>query len=215
MTDMFPWPPAEDASAIDALGKTWIDSMFRPKQFFAAMPKEESSKPALVYGLILGLVSTFISLFWSFILAGAPSEQEVTAEAIMANPWEMLLQPSRPSLIDLLLSPLYVIGALFIGAAIVHVMLMMFVRERGSYGRTLRVMCYTRSPAVFAVIPFVGLVVGGIWSIVVTIVGVREAHTTTTGRAAAAVLLPGGCLLLLAAILLVVGAAIVASIGAG
>jgi hypothetical protein len=52
--------------------------------------------------------------------------------------------------------------------------------------------------------------VGGIWVVVLWVIGLREAHETTTGKALAAVLVPLGLLLLLA----ILGVIIAVLIGA-
>jgi hypothetical protein len=50
------------------------------------------------------------------------------------------------------------------------------------------------------VIPFLGGLIGAVWALVITIIGLAQAHGTSGGRAAAAVLVPLGvcCLAVLA-----------------
>ena len=84
-----------------------------------------------------------------------------------------------------------------VGAAVTHAVLAMAGGARHGIGATLRVYCYTYSPAVLAIVPWVGMVAAAIWGIVIAIIGLREAHETTTVRAAAAILLPVFLLLLL------------------
>lgn len=82
------------------------------------------------------------------------------------------------------------VGALFY-AAILHVCLMVVGGERNGYEATFRVISYTNgSFALFQLIPFFGPCVGVIWQIVVTIIGLAEAHETTVGKAALAYFIP-------------------------
>ena len=46
--------------------------------------------------------------------------------------------------------------------------------------------------AVMNWVPVVGGVVGGIWALVCTVVGLQRMHGTTMGRVIAALLVPGG-----------------------
>jgi hypothetical protein len=56
---------------------------------------------------------------------------------------------------------------------------------------TARVMAYTGgSAAVFNAIPVIGMVIGAIWGIVISIIGLARAHEVPTQQAATAVILP-------------------------
>ncbi len=79
-------------------------------------------------------------------------------------------------------------------------MLLLLDRRKG-IGATARVFCYSWGPGVFALFPILGPPVGFVWSVVLLVIGVREAHQTTSGRAAAVVLTPLFALVLLLAIL--------------
>jgi hypothetical protein len=59
-------------------------------------------------------------------------------------------------------------------------------------------------------IPIVGPLVGGIWNLVCTIMGIKEAHEISTLKAAVAVLLPGLVVFVLA---LVIAAFLVSTMG--
>ena len=63
VTDTFPWPPRPDESALDAAARTWKESVFQPKSFFARMPLEYDFGWVLGYYLIVGVLTAGISLF--------------------------------------------------------------------------------------------------------------------------------------------------------
>jgi len=110
--------------------------------------------------------------------------------------------------------PGVLIGAVigpFIGAAIVHVMLMILGAAKHGYETTYRTMCYSSAPQVLGIIPFLGLLVGGIWSLVALIIGVSKSQETTTLKAAVAVILPAVVIACVMVILL--GGMIVAAVG--
>lgn len=87
-----------------------------------------------------------------------------------------------------------VIGAtigLMISAGITHVCLMIFKGANMPYETTFRVMGYANgSTAWLNIVPFVGPLVAAIYTLVLSVIGLREAHETTTGKAIGAVLLP-------------------------
>jgi hypothetical protein len=77
--------------------------------------------------------------------------------------------------------------------------------NKKGFQMTFRVVCYAFSGYLFGIIPFIGSSVGGIYTLILTIFGVKGGHGISTGRAVLAVLLPvivGVGLGILAAILI-------------
>jgi hypothetical protein len=98
---------------------------------------------------------------------------------------------------------------LFIGAAIVHVCLMMVGGARQGYETTFRVLAYSQgSTAWLNAIPC-GALVLGIWALVLNIIGLAAAHEIPGSKAALAVFLP------LIVCLGICGIALLAGIGVG
>ncbi len=76
----------------------------------------------------------------------------------------------------------------FIGAAWLHLFVYLLGGRKG-YLQTLKSVTFGSTPAMlFGWIPFIGWL-GGIWSLVLEILGIRELQEMTTGRAALAVIL--------------------------
>lgn len=196
-TPEFPWPPREDDSVLTALATTWKESVFHPTDFFRRMPREFDFGWVLGYYLIVGVAAAGLTLFWTMVLG--PS--------LMERLWPNTLQPANP-IVDFLLSPLFMLMGLFIGAAVIHLFLLMFRGARHGFGTTLRVFCFSAGPFLFEVVPFLGAPVGGIWSLVMTVIGLREAHETSTGKVVAAVLVPMFFMLLLAGLLFIAAAVV-------
>jgi hypothetical protein len=99
--------------------------------------------------------------------------------------------------IQFLLSPLFLLVSLGISFVVQHLILLLVGGARRGPGTTLRALSFSYSPALFAIVPIVGALVGGIWTIVLAIIGLREGHQTDGWRAATAVLLPVVALLFL------------------
>ena len=149
------------------------------------MPREGPLGPVLLYFLIIGVISAGMSLFWSSIFDFASLADYFGADA-----------PERGGLaavVEFMLSPLIFLALLYLSAGITHVILMVLDAADQGFNTTVRVFAYGFGPAVFGIVPMLGSVVGTVWTIVIDIIGLREAHNTTSGKAAAGVLLPCGC----------------------
>jgi len=94
-------------------------------------------------------------------------------------------------LIAVMLVVMILIGGLiglFIGGAWIHLWVWLFGGRNG-YGETIKALAYGATPEfLLGWIPIIGFI-AGIWSLIVSIVGVRELHEISTGRAAGAVII--------------------------
>jgi hypothetical protein len=176
----FPWPPRENESVPDALATTWKESVFQPASFFRLMPREFDFGWVLGYYMLVGMVAAGITLFWQMVLGPSPFQRLLLNESA----------ESGSAFVDFLLSPLLLLCGLYLAAGVVHLFLLMVRGAKHGFGPTLRVFCFSVSPQLFCVVPYVGPAVGGIWSLVLTVIGLRETHETSTGRALAALLIP-------------------------
>ena len=118
-------------------------------------------------------------MFWHMVLGESFIYKLLPAGSAPQNP-----------VIDFLLTPLVAFIALFIVAGITHAGLAIFGGAKHGFRTTVRVCCFASSAQLFNVVPVVGTFVGTVWAIVVTVIGLREAHATTTGKAVAAIMLP-------------------------
>ena len=94
-------------------------------------------------------------------------------------------------LIALIATPIGVTVGAFIGSIISHLCLMMLGSGKRGLESTFRVINYAAgSVAPFSAIPILGPLVGGIWALVLYVIGFAKVHEISTGRAVVAVLLP-------------------------
>jgi hypothetical protein len=108
----------------------------------------------------------------------------------------------------IVLAPIYAAIGLFIGAGILHLLVMLIVGSGNSgFEATFRVGAYAAVTSLVSWIPFIGWI-ASLYGIYLAIVGIREVHTTTTGKAALVVLIPAAVVILLVLILVAVGAAL-------
>ena len=108
-------------------------------------------------------------------------------------------------ILSLITAPIGAAIGLFIGAGILHLLVMLIVGSGNSgYEATFRVGAYAATTSLVSWIPFIGWI-ASLYGIYLAIVGIREVHATTTGKAALVVLIPAAVVLLL--VFLVIGAA--------
>ena len=112
-------------------------------------------------------------------------------------------------LIGLILAPIGAAIGLFIGAGILHLLVMLIVGSRNSgFEGTFRVSAYSSVTSLVSWIPVIGWI-ASLYGIYLAIMGIREVHNTSTGRAAIVVLIPAAVVILLVLIIItLIGAAL-------
>ena len=111
-------------------------------------------------------------------------------------------------LVSIILAPIGAAIGLFIGAGILHLLVMLFVGSRNSgFEGTFRVSAYSSVTSLVSWIPIIGLI-ASLYGVYIAIMGIREVHSTTTGRAALVVLIPVVVIIIL--LVFLVGAALLA-----
>ena len=191
--EQFPWPPGPDDSVLLAFFTTLTRSALSPTAFFRAMPVRGGLGAPVLFHLALGFVVAAISLFWNSISLLILEPADLTTwqtPGLSASPGLLLI-------IEFLLSPLSFLIALFLSAAIIHLMLLIVGGAREGFEATTRTLAFAYSPLILAVVPTIGALVGLVWTTVNMIIGLREAHRTETWRPVVAVLGPAAILLFL------------------
>ena len=190
--------PEKGAIKVGVIGKTW-GFLRRPITTFRAI-EEDTLSVALKYaliclaifgagtGLILGALVHLYFAVGGWLFADMPGDLGPPGSGY----W--LVVP-----IAVGLSIAGGILFIFIGGAWVHLWVYLLGGRKGhGYVQTVKALIYGATPGyLLGWVPFIGAFVGGIWALVLTIIGLRELHGITTGRAVAA------CLLLVVLILVI------------
>jgi hypothetical protein len=172
-----PWESRE--GFIGAFLKTTQEVLFSPSRFFKKISSGEGYWAPLIYGLITGIIGQGAAIFWLWFLIA----QFIPMERLPFQYSISILQIIVPL-------PFQETIAIFIGSGIIHLCLMIVRGNSSGYKTTFRAIAYSYGAYLFGIIPFIGLVIGGIYAIILTIIGVREGHGISTGKAVLAVLLP-------------------------
>ncbi|MCA1719519.1 MAG: YIP1 family protein [Actinobacteria bacterium] len=112
-------------------------------------------------------------------------------------------------LVSIILAPIFAALGLFIGAGILHLLVMLIVGSRNAgYEGTFRVSAYSSVTSLVSWIPVIGWI-ASLYGIYLAIMGIREVHSTSTGKAAIVVLIPAVVVFLLVLLIIAaIGAAI-------
>lgn len=184
-----PWEERERYGLLNALYLTTKDVLLAPGPFFQRMPTRLGLVQPLLYGVVLTFGAAFFDFMWS--LTGGSLQRLVDrgdvsdflrAPVVLGAFW--------------VLSPLVAVVQIVVRAAVFHLGLMLVGGNRLGFEATFRVVAYSRAAGVISLLPFCGGVVGLIWEIALTIVGLARIHGVEAWRPVVAVLLPVALMLL-------------------
>lgn len=165
-----------------------------PSAFFRGVERTGPVGRPLAFGILAGTAGTVATILWR-------------AAATLLRAWRG--GDADPAVVLLgaggmcLVAPLAVTIGLLVGSGVTHLALLLVGGARHGFGATLRATSYAQAPELLHVVPVCGSVMAPLWSLWLTVVGLREVHETTTLRALLAVVLPLAlCLALVAALAL-------------
>jgi hypothetical protein len=180
-----PWEHRHERGFANAFIETLAMVLTKPDQAFRTMKTEGGLAEPLIYALIGGCVGGIVSLLLSLGL------QSMGLFAGQRDTFAALAGIGVGSIALIVLVPVFIVIGLFIGAAVVHLCLMIVGGANKSFETTFRVLAFSHdSTGPLQIIPVCGGLISGVWALVVNCIGLARAHETTTGRAVLAVLLP-------------------------
>jgi hypothetical protein len=192
-----PWERRGELGLVQAVWQTWRMTILEPASFLNQLDPNGPAMDAFLYGWLISAASGLLQI--PFLILNL-SQSQAQMKAITGSMKEVppLLQSffdtafGNPLVLavgigvsTLVLFPLSTI----IAAALTHLGVRMVGGTQNPFSTTLRAICYSLAPNVFAGIPVVGGLVG-IYTVVLEVWAIRESHRLTTGRAMVAVLWP-------------------------
>ncbi|MFH1138217.1 MAG: YIP1 family protein [Pseudomonadota bacterium] len=178
-----PWEERPDGF----FGDMWATAkmaMFSPSRFFESMPISGGTKAPLGFGILTGTLGTLFALTYQalFTILGlgigggfGMSEMGFSAE----TPLAFMLMGLVAAVV---FTPLAILIGLYIGSAIAHLFLVIVRGGGGGFQATFRVMAYSSSCQLLNAIPLLGSFLGGLWGMVVAVIGLARAHEVGVGR---------------------------------
>lgn len=184
LADVPPWEDAASPFPRNFLD-TWVRSSFRPTAFFRGVPWDEAAARPLLYYLLISIAAGLFGLWWTAAFATIGDPTAAPSDPILDSLFGM--SPAGRALFGFFMTPFAAIVALVLWAGLLHLLTLVFARDRRGFRTTVRAVCYGAGPALFTAIPWIGGFVGLVWSLVLTAMGIREGHRTSGGTAAAIV----------------------------
>jgi len=166
-------------------------ALLEPAAFFAGLggPRPGRVKGPLVFAIICGVVSSPLALLpepFNPLTRGQPGIGSSFSSLFQNNPVAAIAL----AVLIVVLLPLFIVLGVYIGAAIQHLFVFLFVRERRGFWGTFPVVAYGGAAiSLFSWMPVLGYL-ASIYGIYVTTMGLREMHGTSTTRALLAALFP-------------------------
>ncbi len=160
---------------------TTIGVLRQPTRFFAQLPTHAGYLNPFVYSLICTVIETALTLL-AFDVLNLPSIGSLST--LTEAPPE--LGRAVTALLNMIMVPV----SILVGAAIAHIAVGIVLRwENAGFQATYRVLAYSSALLLFDWLPLIGWVFA-LYSIYVTVVGIREVHRATAGQAIGIMLLP-------------------------
>ena len=185
-----PWEERSKLGLWRGLCQTFKGTLFTPGPFFRSTAFDSGLAEPFAFGLLFGSLGTMFGFFWQFLIVGF---------GFLPASSDLVTWPGRYALFwgAMILSPVLVTMGLFITSGITHVLLMVVKGGRHGFRATFRVTAYGQATQVFSLIPFVGGLIGGVWLLIIAIIGLKEIHEISYARVIMAFLIPFALVFLL------------------
>jgi len=189
------WEERGRIGFFNALVETTRQVLTGPGAFFRAMPVTGGVASPLLYAVVIGWVglaaaSFYQAIFYSVVgsrwAAFAEDRPELAAFLGFVQGWAGFVA-------QLVFGGIFVVIGVFVAAGILHLMLLLLGGATRGFEATFRVVSFAQATSLLLLVPFCGQVVAGVavlWTLVLYVLGLAEAHRIGHGRALVAVLLP-------------------------
>ncbi|MBW1780394.1 MAG: YIP1 family protein [Deltaproteobacteria bacterium] len=178
-----PWENRFGKGLVWGVYHTFKAAIFSPAAFFRGLTFNGGIREPLAFGLLIGAVGNMFGIFWPVMMVsggllpfGGAVFGQLTAGLIF--------------LILMVAVPIGVVVSMFIYSAILHLLLLMVRGGKNGFEASFRVVAYSQAAQVWELIPVIGSWVGGVWQLVVQVIGLREIHGISYLRVIVAFLLP-------------------------
>ena len=179
-------PPWERRSEL-GLGKSLRESLkgvlFSPSRFFRSSAVAGGIKEPLAFGVLTASLGMMLEICWQgvFRFGDLPYLNKTPLGDFTWGPLIMGI---------MLLCPLIAAIFICIGSLVLHLLLTILRAGKNGFEATLRAVSYSQATQIWAVIPFLGSFLAGIWLMVVTVISLREIHGVSYVKVIFALLIP-------------------------
>jgi len=185
-----PWENRSETGFAKGTYRTFKETLFSPTAFFRGLTFNGGIREPFAFGLLIGAVGNMFGIFWPVLLMSGGLFP--FGEAIFGH-----LTVGLIFLFMVVAVPVCVTLSMFIYSGILHLLLLIVGGGKNRFEATFRVVAYSQAAQAWDLIPVVGSWIGGIWQIIIQVIGLREMHNISYLRVFMAFLLPIGVLFIL------------------
>ncbi len=196
LRDGAPWENRSETGFAKGTYRTVKEALFSPSTFFRGLTFKGGIKEPFAFGFLIGAVGNMFGIFWPVLMMSGGLFP--FGEAIFGH-----LTVGLIFLIMVVAVHVCVTLSMFIYSAIIHLLLMIVGGGKNKFEATFRVVAYSQAAQALDLIPVVGSWIGGIWQLIIQVIGLREMHNISYLRVFIAFLLPVGIIFLLIMLALV------------
>jgi hypothetical protein len=187
-----------------------------PGEAFAQTRRQGDYASPLLFAIVVGCVGVLIAKVWetlfgmSVLSTFPPEVRDQLPFLVGGSTFGLVL--------TLVLAPIYILVALFIWSALLHLCLVLvggLKQSTAGFEGTFRVVSYATVAQLGSLVPVVGGLITLVWTIVLGVIGITSLHKSSQGQAIAALLIPLAlCCLCVVLFMMTIGAGLLAAFGA-
>lgn len=183
-TEDIPWESRTGGFFSDLLSTSKM-VLFSPSLFFRSMPITGGYGRPLVFAMVTGTIGAIFAVFYQYLMVllgmgGMGGMQGMNQLGPMGDSMSMFMGIGLVAVV--ILTPIMIMIGMFVFAAIAHFFLMIVRGSGGGYQATFRALSYSSAAQLLNIIPILGQILGGIWGLIVAIIGLARAHDTGVFR---------------------------------
>ncbi len=178
-----PWENRSELGLWQGIFQTLKAALFSPETLFSSLTFKGGIREPLAFGLLIGSIGGMFSFFWQFLMLSGGLFyllQSIFGQVAMGLFFFVVI----------IIVPIFVTLVLFLYSSILHILLLIVRGGKNGYEATFRVVSYSQAAQAWSLIPFIGGFIGGIWQLIIQIIGLRVIHETSYLRIILAFLIP-------------------------
>jgi hypothetical protein len=178
-----------------AFFETWKLVATQPAQFFRRVRIDQTGS-AILFGVIASTVGNAVTALYNWLtgqqmlVALQSAVDKMPEEQARFMQMYMGFFSGKAVVAQLVLSPILTLIFMYVGAGILHLLLMLFRGAKRPFDATLTAVAYVNGLNLLLAVPGCGGLLAGVWGLVALIIGLGQIQRCGSGKAAAAVLSP-------------------------
>jgi hypothetical protein len=176
--------------------ETWKLVATQPAQFFSRV-RIDQAWSAVLFGVIAWAVGSTVAVLFGWVSGQQATiaiqqmvEKLPEEQGRFLQLWSQAFS-ARAMVAQIVFTPVVAFVAIYVTAAVVHLLLMLVRGATRGFDATLTTVAYVSGLNLLLAVPACGSLIAIVWSTVALIIGLSVIHRCGVGKAAAAVLAPG------------------------